>query len=541
MSITQLCSKKFQMESWNIMDFWLNVRIPTFSQHVLTLFLKHVIEHCQLNTRTTTFPPYLESLFYTILHIFFSYNFTFDPKTFLPQINKLSESILPPLLPNIVAIQNLFKTDILDFHQYVSRIVDEHENVILSKFAPISSLMAMLRLLHFHPQSFQFFAIALKNRIGVIKTKEQSLYYLHLLKILLIAFPNNAGIELNDVYDSVKKLVSEPTPISDFACDVGPQIEEEFKHPGAAYLKLLQSIVRKNPIFDNSIPLFFDPSINSIEDILSSSSSLFHLVSSKIISFINFYMRKYHHSQKLLSIEEIISTFTGFSFSDDFFKQISEKLVLDDNKIEIEIDTQDILPPLFSFNMIPVDDQAIDRISSLFTNQISSSKLSEEKWSSQPLFVIGENLTFSVVVNSYVQAMISSTRSKNARKDSSKFKYFKPLFYLVPIASQGSDSLINFISEVDPIYSRFITNFANVIFKFVPLIQVHSRAGSLPPADEINTLTFPSIAQASSTFLSHEWFTDPNPYSMYRFALQHYALMARFSIPIKVWKFEFFF
>jgi hypothetical protein len=174
----------------------------------------------------------------------------------------------------------------------------------------------------------------------------------------------------------------------------------------------------------------------------------------------------------------------------------------------------------------------------MLSNQFSLTRLTEDKWSCQPLFVIGNDITFSNVIFSYITFLASLSEGKRNKKDASRVKFLKSVFYYIPFGLQNYDSLVKYLSEVDPLYLIYVKSPADSLLKFVPFINTNTNQ-SRDSYDSHNSLNIPSIIEESPKYLSHEYFSDPSPSSMFRFALQHYALNARFHINIKVWRCEF--
>lgn len=408
----------------------------------------------------------------------------------------------------------------MNYRQFIDLIVDVHDNKFFSHAGPIASIMALFRLIEKHPNQFLLFVIALKSRIEAIRSSDQRIFILHLIELSLIAFPNIAGPDLFMLLKLIKEFVAEPAPVSSLSSLVGTSIVQEYFFPGVSYFRQLQQSIKQNPIFEDVIPLFYHSKNSIFEELMENSSHIFNGPSSKIISFVNFYLRKYLHSEQLITIEDVVTFFQNVSFDPDGAKAIASKLQIEIQEKEPEINTRDLLPPLFQFQLNPITEDKF--LENYFYSKLKSAKLNEDRSSCQSIFVIGKNSIITTVLK-----ILFSELSKADSKTKSSFEHFHPIFYLVPWISSRPDSLSNFLSRIDPIYERFVLNPASIVQSFVPLV------------DNQSAFELPSIVESSPDFLSHEWFTDPNPFAMYRFVLQHYALTARFNISLCVWCCEF--
>lgn len=535
-----LKQNNYTVSPWSSRDFWLAVRDKYFSKIFFSDLIQRLENDIGDKKNSTPSNKAVKSIIFTIGLLTVSFGRPFDQNywgNLYALIGGLSDEKIG--VEYLKEIQGNLENEPLGLQEIIPRISSNYKTGQLRYSLPLYNLAILNIFIHNDILGSRFTAYTCAQLVFDDEKETNSLLILfHLINYIMVTFPTLDISKLNKFVELFLNLIGSEYPISYLAEIFGKKIEQEIKFKTNAYFHALKDALESvNSV--GYIPLLFDQCNKFFPNIMYCDMPTDSLYTS-VVKYVRYLVRDVFNSSKNLSIEECFEIFTNLDTEVDIEQMKAKFQNQEDTKDNGPINGQ-LQPFIFPTKLIKlnVDFKPNQSFTTDFednkmlynspTNALIYSSLlklyaeahkDSDDIAEEKICICGNDNFVSSFLNALIYAnTIDPILSKNVK--------FILYFIHTKFESKNQKSYISdFLSEIDPVYDRFVSHLYNTTSLILPTLNEDSK------------FSLPFIQTKNEQFDNHIYFSDPSPDHLFMFGIQHYLNFAKYNVIVKVWKCE---
>ena len=541
-SFTSLVAAQLTVPPWIASDFWLNVRTQAFADQYMLVLLQFLEKDLKPVERRRTViekagnPALQRSAILAALHLTVTYRRPFPPDVWQSQIDSIFET--SPDNPVFTVLREYLHSPPFLVQDVVQPVITEYSEKILADAMPLFGLVSLMRLVRSDSVALYTTYKAFELIAVWQKTRESVFMLVHLLKIVMSAFPGLEAGQLLALKNRLLENLSMIEPISSMVAQTAQQIENELSYCGMSYYETLKNVLEFSPAMGGVVPMLFDQSYRLLPNFLYSNTVVVDSLQVSVVKWVRYFVRTHFRCSKELSLEDCLEFFEKITFRKKNEATLIEKYGLKaDIEGEIEMAGQlvppvvPLLPIKFPVNMdldvsmlepfigneqfFRVPSKAVFTVSIMepITNYIQQNK--DVAMIDQRIVLAGNDFFISTAL----MALMSASVQKPEIQEVTSFTFF-----ILPLSLEREGSIAKYIASRDKVYSYFVHMLYDITSSIAPTF------------DESSQVAFKALPEDKTEYETHPWFSDPSPMNVFRFGVQHFLLFARNYVDIFIWK-----
>lgn len=546
-SFTVLRESQMTIPPWTEPSFWDNVRSEKFAFllfeeifNYLKNEMKPVEQKGKQKTPVEQPKVNVNPFMITFLHLIVSYRYEIPETVWKGAFDQLIALANPVISHTMLYLNKMLTSPEINFKTYLDSITNKYDNQLLSDTVPLFNFLSLLRFLHSAPKAFATLFIAFRSKFEGSSQQLESYCILHIFKVLITVFPGLNPHLFEPLKTSLFSFLIHPSPVSDFAADIGNILERESIFSGSAFFEMLKTISSTSMSTNGNVPFVFDQKAAILPTLLHSRQLSDMSPELAFFNFGSYYIKSKFRSSKDKRAKSILKLISHIEFTEESHTYLSQKLKLTPDIPPNEpVDSSALLPPTIpitplklsvAFNISPqVTSPFIDNTflfisptSTIMEKSLIDPIIDPKNLTEDDGLMIKQRIILSggdFFLGNILLSLLNSYHNK-----ANALSRFILTYYLIPLDDTDSNQIADFIAKHDPVYSRMVR-------------RVYSIATEMcPQFNDMSNVSFPAIVDDTKYSDNHLWFTNPSPSVIMQFAVQHYLYFAQNYCDVFVWQ-----
>jgi hypothetical protein len=363
---------------------------------------------------------------------------------------------------------------------------------------------------------------------------------LHLLDVITTLVPRVRSESYSQQFsECLLNRLSDCHPVGQMVALLKQKIECEERHFGAAYLRNLLSTAEGAHVTNGSRVLFYDAECRFFLNFLAPRKTFMSSIEHCFPLFVKFYLASQFHSQSVVSFDQVVPFCYGLQFTEESDRELIRNFQIVRGRGPIEClalpppyiplsCTKVLMTPELVLGQSPIDPNEnfllVNPGSTAFNrfvvNEIGRffQKNQGEVSVSFPIIAAGNDCFFGTILLLYIRSLLEKPAI---------FLKTAITFFIIPLESQGTALLADYIAAFDPVYDITMRRVYSIVSQTAPTM------------DEQSKISTASIEDPEPKFERNPWFGAPSPSLLLQFSIQHYLMFAHDALKVYVWQCRF--